>query len=147
MATSKNIKKQKIPIKFSIKSIDLTEKYCNFPESKNDFVLEKLKYEIIAKIEPNKEDSYINILVNYNFFDEINEYLKISVLNKFFVSDLAKLFDKENKFLDVGFIRYLADMSIGHARGIHSTIIKNTTLENLYIPPVSHNNIDSKIVW
>jgi hypothetical protein len=67
------------------------------------------------------------------------------VNNEYCINNIAK-YIVDKKFSDRIFIKYIADLSLNHARGIQATIIKDTPLSKLFIPVVQLDRIENEII-
>ena len=149
MATRKKVirKNKEVPIRFIIKSISVLEFKDNIPSSIEGINIESFNYKITANISINFDETSLDIIILYKFFDDATQYEELSILNRIEILDLKKHLNSENKISDIGFLRYAVDMSITHSRGIHAHLVKDTKFNTFLIPPVPHSSIDSKIVW
>ena len=150
MAVKKSTKKASIkqePIRFTIKSISVLDFKNNIPNSIEDINLISFNYKLTANVSVNIQESLLDIVIVYTFFDDTTQYEELSILTRILIVNLQKHLSPENKISDIGFLRYMVDMSITHSRGVHALLVKDTKFDNLLMPPISHNSIDSKIVW
>jgi len=130
------------PISFGIVRIELVDKNISsdFEPKNND----NIKFKASVDLSSDNDKSYLLVKISCSFLlDDESEILSFIVHNEYHIKDL-KSYIVNKKFIDKGFIQYIADLSFNHTRGIQATIINNTKLSKMYIPIIRLDKISDE---
>jgi len=140
-----NRKETRRPIAFSISQIELIESSMDIPENFEFKLGEKFTFKLSVDFSANKEKSLLTVRIGYIFYMEDVAILSMIVNNNYHIANLSTYIINK-KFTDKFFIEYIADLSIDHARGIQSGLIKDTVLNGIFIPIVQLDNIANETI-
>ncbi len=140
-----NKKEIRQPVSFSISRIELIESSINVPEKFEFKVGEKFTFKLSVDFTSDKQLSLLTVKISYFFYMHDDIVFSMVVNNEYCINNIAK-YIVDKKFSDRIFIKYIADLSLNHARGIQATIIKDTPLSKLFIPVVQLDRIENEII-
>ncbi|MCP9752839.1 hypothetical protein [Ferruginibacter sp. HRS2-29] len=131
-------------IKFGISKISLLEYTLDEPIDK--LVIGKdLTYSFDFKFNILTSESTINIEMTYKFFHRDILVHSIKILTIFMVESLSDLITRISKDSLEKLNTRMAQITIGAARGIQSTIIKDTKLEPFLIPLIHETQLVTEV--
>lgn len=140
-----NKKEIRQPIAFSISRIELIDSSSNVPENFEFKVGEKFTFKLSVDFIADRKLSMLTVKISYSFFMDNDEIFNIIVENDYCITNISK-YIVDKKFSDRIFIKYIANLSLNHARGIQGTVIKGTPLSKLFIPVVQLDKIENEII-
>lgn len=126
-------KETKEPIRFAILRIELKKPSIN--ESYISKESDNIQFTLGLDLTANKTESTLTITVRSQFeLDDHTRILSFNVENEYRIPNIQNyIIDK--KFTEKGFLEFIADLSLSHARGLQSTLINNhAQLNGLYVP-------------
>jgi len=139
-----NISNKKIPVNFIISNIRIIDSTPP-PVEFIDFAREDLTYSISFKFATDINLNLIGVTIDYSFMHKGEIIHAISTLNEYKIikpkiTELEKNTEAFEKILS-----HLAALSLGHSRGLQSTIIDNTAIKSMYIPTIAPSRLKALI--
>lgn len=148
-STIKIAGRKKQPISFSISTIDLIKGQISCPHDL-DYTKDEYTYEYNISINIVKDQSIIQVVVEYIFNLGEHLLLDLNVSTDFGLVNIDEVIIND-QIRDPNFAYFLITMTVNHARGIQSTIIKNSPIHDKYMPSVDreivikqHNQPENK---
>jgi hypothetical protein len=123
---------------FALVRIDVLKNLVNTP-SHFDVKNTDLKYGFEAEINAFRDKSILQVVINYEFSTNREILQKMQVASEFEVRNFTILTKDSNA--KENFLYFLIKLSINHSRGIQAIILKDTPLENLFIPFIPDQKI------
>ena len=125
-------------IPYRIRSIK-TLQYAIFPEK---YVNDK-EFGVNIAVHFDVRSDYCDIRnkLKLDFYQKDTLFLTTEIQTNFAIEQSAAKQLKEDKRIPVGFLRYMATISVGTARGIIHARTEGTALCELVLPPVNLTNI------
>ncbi len=131
-------------IYYSLSRINLRKNFIEPSSSPIYNNLLNLNFGIEVDVNLITDTSVIQIIVKYRFSSDRSALLDMEVENDYKVQNFVSIV-KQGKVTNQEFLIFLVELSIGHARGIQATIIKDTPIESYYIPYIEESKILEKI--
>jgi hypothetical protein len=143
MSSKRNKKsKQRQLVNYSVSKISLLHSDLNFPDHFQISPTDNLNYNFEVNFSIDKSNSILKIVINYEFLVNEIKVLDLKVQNNYNVRQLGLIFSGAE--FDP-FIIFLIELSVDHTRGIQSTLIKGTPIDNFYIPVIQRDKIRAKL--
>jgi len=134
--------RKKSPITYFISRIELIHHNLDCPPELN-YANAKYGYKFSADINIIKDESIVQVIINYEFSLDSHVLLYMEVSNDYKVNNLLDIL-VDDKISNANFTYYLIILSLNHARGIQSTIIKDSPISTLYMPHIGKDKVFSK---
>jgi hypothetical protein len=138
------VKKAKIePITFGIAKIELCQFVNNIPPTfapKNE---DKVRFNLTIKLSDEGDKKTLKISVTSVILVNEVEMTNVVVDSHFAIKNLLS-YIVDRKFVDKGFIKYLAEVSVGHLRGMQAELLHQTPLNKIFLPMFDLTNISNE---
>lgn len=133
-------------ISYSITRIELIESSIKLPENTPLGQASDFRFSIGINYHARKKSNQFTINVNYSFLlkDSDPVIFHIVVETEFYISNLKDLI-VDSKFINRGFLTYVSDIAVDHARGIQATLIAGTPISKFYMPVLVLDKINNQV--
>ena len=132
-------RKQK-SIGFNIRNIHVDEYENLIPENFDPPAGEKFQYSLEIRVGFSAEKSMVGIWVDYKFFDDKTTFIKLVVKNEFKISNISEVL-RNDEIINETFVNHLALISVSHARGVQSSLMKEKSKRKFFIPAISPGSL------
>ena len=135
---------QNTDVLFSIDSITMNKEFITFPPGVNFDDTKSMFYTFEVDVQVKHDLSIIKIIVSYEFLSNKTSILDLQIENDFKVLNLSKVITK-GEINNQEFLVFLIGATLGHLRGVQSTLIKDTPISKYFIPFINEKQILSNI--
>lgn len=138
---------QNINIQLILKRISEVKFFFNPEFDWDSFDVNKLRIGLSFKLKPNTETDILGFEINvkYMISDEEPLLLELGILLNIHIPNIKLFFDENEKMLSRNLAVNIINLGVGTLRGVLSTKVKGTTLENYPLPFISSSKIEQII--
>lgn len=138
---------QNINIQLILKKISEVKFFFNSEFDWDSFDINKLRIGLGFDMKPNVETEVLGFKINIKYM--ISEFdpllLELEILLDIKIPKIKSYFDKNEKILSRNLALNIINVGVGTLRGVLSTKVKGTLLENYPLPFISSSKIEQII--
>lgn len=130
-----------------LKKISEVKFFFNSEFDWDSFDVNKLRIDLSFELKPNMETDILGFKINvrYMISDEELLLLELGILMNIHISNIKLFFDENEKILSRNLAANIINLGVGTLRGVLSTKVRGTTLENYPLPFISLSKIEQMI--
>jgi hypothetical protein len=130
-------------VRFAISDISLVREELKPPSEQVPVNSNRYSYSLKADTNILAEKSIVQIIINYRFKLDGDIIFEIEVLNNFRFDNFKEIII-DGKVKDENLSDFLVDLSTTHTRGMQAMIIKGSSIDHLYLPPIDPKKVRKK---